>query len=72
MQMKPPRQFARRGQALARCQVVAQNAQHNLRHQLFSDRNLTAVGKPELHGATMISAGFPVCMAIAALPSPAV
>ena len=55
MQMKTPRQFASAGQALARRQIVAQNAEHDLRDQLFANRDFTASGKPELHGGNIIS-----------------
>jgi len=47
--MKAARQFACAGQALAGSKVVAQDSEHDLRNQLFANRNFTASGKPELH-----------------------
>lgn len=35
-------------------QVVAQNAEDDLGHQLFANRDLAAPGKPELHGGNII------------------
>ena len=67
---KPPRQFARRGQALARREVVAQNAEHDLRDQLFADRDFAAAGKPELHGANIIS-GWTLANKVVTALSPA-
>src|ERR1700752_1401964 len=55
MQMKAPRQVARRGQTLAGREVVAQNAEHDLRHQLLANRDFASARKPELHGADMIA-----------------
>jgi hypothetical protein len=37
MQVKSTRQIARTGQALAWGQVIAQNAEHDLRYQLLAD-----------------------------------
>jgi len=53
--MKPPRQFACAGQRLAGSEIVAQNAQNNLGHQLFADADFTVTGKPELRGAVFKS-----------------
>ena len=57
--MKAPRQVARAGQALAGRQVVAQNAEHDLRDQLFADRDFAPAGKPELHGGEHHKLGPP-------------
>jgi hypothetical protein len=48
---KPARQFSCAGQALSGSQIVAQNAQNDLSHQLFADADLAVMGKPELHAA---------------------
>jgi hypothetical protein len=53
MKTKPPRQFSRAWQTLAGSQVVAQDAQNDLGHQLFADRNFTSPGEPELHEGTI-------------------
>ena len=50
MEMEPPRQFPRARQALAWSKVVAQNTQHDLRHQLFANANFASPCKPKLHG----------------------
>jgi sec-independent protein translocase protein TatB len=55
MQVKAPRQIASTGEALSRREIVAQNAEHNLGHQLFADRNLAPPGKPELHSANILT-----------------
>ena len=57
--MKASRQIASAGQALARREVVAQDAKDDLRDQLFADRDFTAAGKPELHGGNIISGWLP-------------
>jgi hypothetical protein len=54
MDAVPPRQLARTGEPLAWRQVIAQNAEHHLRHQLLPHGNLTAARKPELHGDTSV------------------
>jgi len=55
MQLESPGQFAGARQALARLQIIAQNTEHDLGDQLFSDRDVTAARKPELHGGNIIS-----------------
>jgi hypothetical protein len=52
MNVKPPGQLSRAGQALAWLQVVAENAENDLRDQLLANCDFTAAGKPELHGAS--------------------
>ena len=48
---KPTCQFPCAGQALSGSQVVAQNTQNDLSHELFADADLAVMGKPELHAA---------------------
>jgi hypothetical protein len=45
------RQFPCAGQALSGSQIVAQNTQNDLSHQLFADADPAVMGKPELHAA---------------------
>ena len=59
MQVEAPRQIARAGQALPRRQVVAQDAEHDLRDQLFADGDFAAAGNPELHGGNIIARAEP-------------
>jgi len=49
MQTKSSGQFAGAGQSLSRAEVVAENGQNDLRHQLSPDRNCVPTGEPELH-----------------------
>jgi hypothetical protein len=55
MQMKSPRQLARARQSLPRPQVVAENSQNNLRHQLFAQRYRALMCKPKLHRASILT-----------------
>src|SRR5271156_3320678 len=55
MKAKPTRQFSRAGQSLPRRQVVAEDAEDDLRDELFADGDFAAAGKPELHAATILS-----------------
>jgi hypothetical protein len=47
-------QIAGAGKALPGREIVAEDAEHNLRDQLFADRDFTAAGKPELHGGNIL------------------
>jgi len=47
--------FPGRRQAPTRRQVVTQNAENDLGHQLFADRDFAPTLKPELHGANIIT-----------------
>jgi hypothetical protein len=53
------RQFPCAGQALSGSQIVAQNTQNDLSHQLFADADPAVMGKPELHAADILSALHP-------------
>jgi hypothetical protein len=50
MQVKAPGQFPRAGQALAWREVVAQNAENDLRDKLLANADFTSTRKPKLHG----------------------
>jgi hypothetical protein len=49
MEAEAPRQFARAGQALAGSQIVAEDGQNNLSHELFANGDFAAARKRELH-----------------------
>ena len=59
VEMKAPCQIASAGQSLARLEIVAQDAEDDLRDQLFADGDFAAAGKPELHGGNIISCRLP-------------
>src|SRR3984957_11251603 len=54
MQLESPRQFARAWETLAGRKVITQNAEHDLRHQLFANANVAAACEPELHGRNIL------------------
>src|SRR5437899_1265434 len=54
MQVESPRQFACTRQTLSGRKIVAQDAEDDLRDQLFADRYFAGARKPELHGGNMV------------------
>ncbi len=49
--MEASRKFTGAGESLSRLQIVAQDAQNDLRYELFAETDMAATGEPELHGA---------------------
>ena len=57
--MKSPGQFTSARKPLSRCEVIAEDSKHNLRNELFADRDFAFACKPELRSGNIISFGVP-------------
>jgi len=51
MEVEAAGEFAGGGQALAGCEVVAEDAEDDLGDELFADGDVASAGEPELHAS---------------------